>query len=218
MTLFAADGSLNVTVVDGNSYTGAQAADGSLNVLVVDGTDYTGLLAGCGAVNVIAAVADSNSYFHPCGAWYISESPYYTGAVKVTVMSGSIGGSSLTAPVLTWDGETLDLTPDFAIDLTAPAVSDIITMRRSTDVGFTTYDDATETVSSIGPVVLSGAFDFGGDWTPGTWYVKVSVTRGVDTSAFSNIETITLTSSASLRVINGGDFRVINGGDFRSVA
>ena len=217
MGLYANDGSINVTVVDGNSYVGAQAADGSLNVLVVDGSDYTGLLAGCGAVNVIAAVADSNSYFHPCGAWYISESPYYTGAVKVTVMSGSIGGSSLTAPVLTWDGEVTDLTPDFAIDITAPAVSDIITMRVSKDSGFATYDDATETVSSIGPVVLSGAFDFGGDWTPGTWYVKVSVTRGMDTSAFSNIETITLTSSASLRVINGGDFRVINGGDFRSI-
>ena len=109
MGLYANDGSINVTVVDGNSYVGAQAADGSLNVLVVDGSDYTGLLAGCGAVNVIATVADSNSYFHPCGAWYVSESPYDIGAVRVTVITGSIGGSSLTAPVLTWDGETLDL-------------------------------------------------------------------------------------------------------------
>lgn len=94
MGLYASDGSINVTVVDGNSYVGAQAADGSLNVLVVDGSDYTGLLAGCGAVNVIAAVADSNSYFHPCGAWYVSESPYSIGAVRVTVVSGSIGGAA----------------------------------------------------------------------------------------------------------------------------
>ena len=194
MGLYANDGSINVTVVDGNSYVGAQAADGSLNVLVVDGSDYTGLLAGCGAVNVIAAVADSNSYFHPCGAWYNSESPYYIGAVRVTVVSGSIGGSSLTAPVLTWDGETLDLTPDFAIDLTAPAVSDIITMRCSKDVGFATYDDATDTITSIAPVNTLD-FDFGGDWTPGTWYVKVFFTRGVTESTHSNTETVTLASS-----------------------
>lgn len=49
----AADGSLNVTVVSGSSYTGVYAADGSINVIKAPGDTYVGT-------------------YHPCGAWYVT--------------------------------------------------------------------------------------------------------------------------------------------------
>lgn len=53
---FAADGSMNLTVVNGSSYTGLYAPDGSINVIVAPGSSYVGA-------------------FHPCGAWYVTVSP-----------------------------------------------------------------------------------------------------------------------------------------------
>lgn len=49
----ASDGSLNVTVVSGVSYTGVYAADGSINVIKSPGGTYVGA-------------------YHPCGAWYVT--------------------------------------------------------------------------------------------------------------------------------------------------
>src|SRR6266404_1439523 len=54
--LIAADGSLNVTVVDGITYTGIYAADGSINVILAPGTKYVGA-------------------YHPCGAWWVTVAP-----------------------------------------------------------------------------------------------------------------------------------------------
>lgn len=95
----AADGSLNVTVVSGSSYTGVYAADGSINVIQSPGGTYVGA-------------------YHPCGAWYVtlisnpstptplraadgSLNIYTTlginkntiGGQAVTVVSGSFSGS-----------------------------------------------------------------------------------------------------------------------------
>lgn len=53
---FAANGSWNVSVVDGLTYTGLYAADGSINVIVAPGGTYVGA-------------------YHPCGAWYVTVSP-----------------------------------------------------------------------------------------------------------------------------------------------
>ena len=92
--LYAADGSINVTVVDGLSYTGLYAADGSYNVVSVDGSTYTGVMAECGAYNVIPFTSGTPMLFAPCGAFYVTESPYTLGTMRVTVVSGSLSGSS----------------------------------------------------------------------------------------------------------------------------
>ena len=99
MSLYAADGSFNVSVVDGTSITGLYAADGSINVVERDGTTITGLYHPCGAWNVVLSVGSTLGTYHPCGALNVSESPYLYNAVKVTVVSGSLGGSTAGTPI-----------------------------------------------------------------------------------------------------------------------
>lgn len=84
MSLYAADGSFNVTEVDGTTYTGKYAADGSYNVVIVDGLSYTGSQHKCGAFNVIEYVSGPPMAYHPCGAHVYSVSPYVEGTMKVT--------------------------------------------------------------------------------------------------------------------------------------
>ena len=90
MSLYASDGSFNVTVVDGTAITGLYAADGSYNVVQVDGTDYTGIMAPCGAFNVFVYTSGQPASRAPCGAFMISEDPYVSGTMKVTVVSGAL--------------------------------------------------------------------------------------------------------------------------------
>lgn len=67
MTLFNADGKVNVTEVDGNTYTGVYAADGSYNV-VVDDLSHFGVMHPCGAYRVNSA--DGLTYYDSTGAIY----------------------------------------------------------------------------------------------------------------------------------------------------
>lgn len=98
MALYAADGSWNVSVVDGSTYTGVQAPDGSYNVFHVDGSVYTGLYAPCGAFNVFVSTGGTG-YYAPCGALNVSQSPYTRGTVSVTVVSGSLNPTPPTGIV-----------------------------------------------------------------------------------------------------------------------
>lgn len=63
MSFYADDGSWNISVVDGLTYTGLQAADGSTNVVQADGVAYVGA-------------------YHPCGALWVT---VYTGTDPVPV-------------------------------------------------------------------------------------------------------------------------------------
>lgn len=97
--------------------------------------------------------------------------------------------------VLTWDGNATDLTPAFTFDFTDPAVSDVVTLRRSTDSDFASYTDATDTIDSLAPV-NELVFDFTPtNWDPGTWYVKAIQTRSAVVISISNTESKTLVSS-----------------------
>jgi hypothetical protein len=69
MGFYAADGSMNVTVVDGLSYTGLHASDGSINVIKSPGGSYVGA-------------------YHPCGAWWVTLTP--GGAVPIRAPDGSM--------------------------------------------------------------------------------------------------------------------------------
>lgn len=73
---YAADGSIRVTLVTGNTYTGIYAADGSMNVVDVTGesiSTYKGLYHPSGAIRGRLAPFDSYSGFYaPDGSLYLT--------------------------------------------------------------------------------------------------------------------------------------------------
>lgn len=91
-TLYAADGSLNVSVVDGSSYTGIYAKDGSINVQVAPGGSYVGAYAPCGAWYVTVSPGTLVPLRAPDGSLYVSTagSPSTDVGQPVTVVSGSL--------------------------------------------------------------------------------------------------------------------------------
>lgn len=101
MTLYAADGSLNVTVVDGSTFTGAQAPDGSL--YVVKRTSEIGRYHPCGAL-LVTPITSTNTQgaLAPDGSLFVSEAGYFQTSQKVTVVSGTFnpgGGGTLGSPM-----------------------------------------------------------------------------------------------------------------------
>jgi hypothetical protein len=93
MSYYSADGSMNVSVVSGTSYTGLQAADGSINVILSPGTSYVGAYHPCGAIwvtNAISPPVGALPRQAPDGSLYVSQTPYTYGAQHVTVVSGSL--------------------------------------------------------------------------------------------------------------------------------
>lgn len=96
--LYAADGSLNVTVVSGSSFTGVYAADGSVNVVLSPGVGFVGLYAPCGAWYVTLITSGLAGRYAVDGSMNVTQSPYViTGAVRVTAVSGSLSPPSGTA-------------------------------------------------------------------------------------------------------------------------
>lgn len=91
MGFYAADGSMNVTVVDGLTYVGLHAADGSINVILAPGGVYVGAYHPCGAWYVTTApVAPTipNPIRAPDGSLNYSKTPFTNGGQHVTVVSG----------------------------------------------------------------------------------------------------------------------------------
>jgi len=89
----AADGSLNVTVVTGVSYTGLFAADGSYNVIASPGGSYVGATHACGAKYVTPRSTLSNSPITaPDGSLFVTNTgmPPKNEGQPVTVVSGSL--------------------------------------------------------------------------------------------------------------------------------
>lgn len=103
MALYASDGSINVSVVSGSSYTGLYAADGSINVIKAPGGTYVGAYHPCGAwwVNVATSPAvGANPIRNVDGSLNVSTSPYTNGGQRVTVVSGSLTpGGTLGSPM-----------------------------------------------------------------------------------------------------------------------
>jgi hypothetical protein len=70
MALYNADGQMNLTVVSGSSYTGAQAPDGSYYIVLNDGSTYTGARHACGAMNAVVSTS-AGATTHPNGSMYV---------------------------------------------------------------------------------------------------------------------------------------------------
>lgn len=90
--VYAADGSFNVTVVDGSVRTGLYAADGSFNVVLSPASgNYIGLYHPCGAYYVTLISSGPANYYASDGSMNVTQSPYITtSATKVTAVSGSL--------------------------------------------------------------------------------------------------------------------------------
>lgn len=105
--IYAEDGSLRVTVVDGNTFVGLYAADGSYNVKVR--SDEFGIYDQSGAILVTVRSTPGAGIYTPNDNLYVSTSPYVYGSQRVTVVSGSLtppgpGGAGtllFTVPLLT---------------------------------------------------------------------------------------------------------------------
>jgi hypothetical protein len=93
--VYAADGSLNVTVVDGNTRTGLYAADGSLYVVAAS-PSFFGAYHPCGAFLVTPTTTGVLARYAFDGSLYVTENDA-DGAQRITVVSGSFGGGSGTS-------------------------------------------------------------------------------------------------------------------------
>jgi hypothetical protein len=105
MSYYAADGSINVTVVSGSSYTGLYAADGSINVIASPGNTYVGLYAPCGAYYVTPVTDTSlRQFYAPDGSMYVTNTgmPGKNQGQPVTVVSGTLFGPPPTGFYYEW--------------------------------------------------------------------------------------------------------------------
>lgn len=105
MSYYAADGSMNVSVVAGSSYTGLYAADGSINVIAAPGGSYVGRYHPCGAYYV-TPVTDTSFYNStaPDGSMYVTNTgmPKKNQGNPVTVVSGTLFGPAVTGAYYPW--------------------------------------------------------------------------------------------------------------------
>lgn len=89
MALYAADGSINVTVVDGTALIGRYAANGSWNVFQTTGTQR-GAYHPCGAFNVTVDNTGPNAIRAADGSMNVTTTPFNgKGAQRVTVVAGA---------------------------------------------------------------------------------------------------------------------------------
>lgn len=91
MTNYAANGSLNISVVDGSTYTGVKAVDGSTYVVQNDGvTTYSGAYHKCGALNVFKYISGISNIRSPNGSLVVNPSVSINNNTgqPVTVVSG----------------------------------------------------------------------------------------------------------------------------------
>lgn len=105
---------------------------------------------------------------------------------------------SLLTPVLTWDGNTVDLSPNYTIDLDpTAAVDDVLTFWTSETSDFASYIQETYALV-IGDLGGSASFA-SADLTAGTYYVKVKHTRPSPAYAsdWSNVVTVTIVTRAA---------------------
>lgn len=181
MALYAADGSLNVTVVDGTTYVGRYASNGSMNVVVTDGSTLTGIHHPSGALHVVLRATPTTSIQAPSGGVYVSESgSYQSGSMKVTVVSGSLGGGGgLTTPTLTWVSATNDPTPAFnaAVAIGIMAENDDWIIEIDDNASFSSPTQITGTVNATDAGDGQIDQDSGVVLQDGTQYARFRVLR-----------------------------------------
>lgn len=116
--IYAANGSINVTVVDGTARTGLYAADGSWNVVVATGLTPVGAYHPCGAlwVTPVFSITTPLPFRAPDGSMYVVDGTTSGKSVAsgqpVTVVSGSLFAVTGTGFLLLVDGVSFLLLVD----------------------------------------------------------------------------------------------------------
>jgi hypothetical protein len=123
-----------------------------------------------------------------------------SGGLPVRLVNNDLSAyAAFAAPVLTWDGDTTDTTPDFSVTLDAPLVGDIIYLDLYSDSGLTLLVDSADnrpdglTESDITNGTISLAL---GAQADGTYYAAVTHERNAY-SVVSNTETVTISTAGS---------------------
>jgi hypothetical protein len=94
MGLYAANGSIRITVVDGNTRTGLYASDGSWNVTNASEDGEFGIQHPCGAFRATYASTPTKSRA-PDGSLYVQTDGLRYGGLFVTVVTGSFGAEAV---------------------------------------------------------------------------------------------------------------------------
>lgn len=99
-----------------------------------------------------------------------------------------------TDPVAAWTSGGSNLLPTFTLDLTDPAIGDVVRLTRSRDADFSTPETAEDTITELdAPYGL--AIDFGAEWPAEYWYVKFDVYRDGELLNTSNTIIVDLASN-----------------------
>lgn len=216
--VYAADGSLRVTVVDGTTHVGVYAADGSINVKVSNGTTDHGFYHwASGAVLVTVRSVAGGSVYAADGSLYVSETPFVHGSQHVTAVSGSLG--RITTPILAMDPAwtTADSTPDFIADFDGTvAAGDVFRLQIQAAGGnwSSLLSDTTHTITAPEDAANKASLS-NGSLSNGNYEARCNVTHGT-TSNWSNTVSFTVAAvSANRRISSAGDVRISSTGDTR---
>jgi hypothetical protein len=111
------------------------------------------------------------------------------------------GGFILSAPVLTWDEEADDSTPDFTVDFDENvAADDVVRFQIDDNSGFTSPTEATNTLDAA--EILAGEIAMAmSELADGTYYARARVERNSNPiSDWSNVEEITIVGGGGAEV------------------
>jgi hypothetical protein len=120
-----------------------------------------------------------------------------SGAKRLLLFAGGTRDSgsapTIPAPVLAWDDEASDASPDFAIQIDPSSqVGDVFTVQISATSDFAiVLQELTDTldIGELGALTVNIEM---ADLSSGTYYARAKQSRGETTSQWSNTETVTL--------------------------
>lgn len=109
-----------------------------------------------------------------------------------TILDDDSVVGTLPQPVLVWDTDTSVSTPQFDIEISTPQVGDTVTVQWADNPSFLPQTGSvtrTFELSNLDEVTVNL---FLGGVVNGLWYYRARHSRGVDTSAWSNIAIVTV--------------------------
>lgn len=96
------------------------------------------------------------------------------------------------SPLLAWDDDTADATPDFTVSFDERAlVGDVVRVQYSSDINFSSPSDVTNTLDS-GEVTAGEAAVALPSLSDGVYFVRARIERGAIVTSWSVIEVIEL--------------------------
>ena len=112
--------------------------------------------------------------------------------VGIGLTDAATRGFHLAAPLLDWDDDTADTTPDFLVDFdeAAAVAGTVVTLQIDDDSAFGSPSETTHALDAAD--IIAGTITMAGSaLASGTYYARVKVNG----SAWSNTETIMIATS-----------------------